>query len=94
LEQLKKFIKNKKLKHLELIPFFSMADRRKKMQRDIMETLVEKHNDILPTAIPNASDIERMGLERMPLGAYVHKGRSQQAYQSLWEDIIKRVKEV
>lgn len=94
LEQLKKFIKNKKLKYLELIPFFSMADRRKKMQRDIMETLVDKHNDILPTAIPNASDIERMGLERMPLGAYAQKGRSQQAYQSLWKDIIKRIEKV
>ncbi len=94
LEQLKKFIKNKKLKQLELIPFFSMADKRKKMQREIMETLVETHSDILPTAIPNASDIERMGVERMPLGAYAHKGRSQQAYQLLWEDIIKRVDEV
>ncbi len=88
LEQLKKHIKNNKLKHLQLIPFFSMADKRKKMHREIMDALVNKHPDILATAIPYASDIERMGLERMPLGAYVNKGRSQEAYQSLWRELL------
>ena len=88
LEQLKKYIKDNKLKHIQLIPFFSMADRRKKMHREIIETLVEKHPDILHTAIPYASDIERMGWERMPLGAYMTKGRSTQAYQELWQEIL------
>lgn len=89
LEQLKKYIKDNKLKHLQLIPFFSMADRRKKMHREIMQTLAEKYPDILQSIIPYASDIERMGWERMPLGAYVHKGRSVEAYQALWQEILK-----
>ena len=88
LEQLKKYIKDNKLKHLQLIPFFSMADRRKKMHREIMETLVKKHPGILQSIIPFASDIERMGLERMPLGGYVTKGRSLEAFQSLWQEIL------
>jgi cellulose biosynthesis protein BcsQ len=88
LEQLKKYIKNNKLKKLQLIPFFSMTDKRKKMHREIMDTLVSQYPDILSTDIPYASDIERMGLERMPLGAYVNKGRSALAYQSLWRDIL------
>jgi len=92
LEQLKKFIKENKLKNLKLIPFFSMADRRKKMHREIMETLSDKHPDILQTAIPYASDIERMGLERMPLGGYTHKSRSAEAYQSLWQEILNAIK--
>ena len=92
LEQLKKYIKDNKLKHIQLIPFFSMADRRKKMHREIIETLVEKHPDILHTAIPYASDIERMGWERMPLGAYMSKGRSTQAYQELWQEILTLIK--
>jgi cellulose biosynthesis protein BcsQ len=50
LEQLKKYIKNNKLHHIQMIPFFSMADRRKKMHREIMDTLIEKHPDILSTA--------------------------------------------
>ena len=89
LEQLKKYIKDNKLKHLRLIPFFSMADRRKKMHREIMATLTEKHPDILQSIIPYASDIERMGWERMPLGGYVNKGRSLEAYQALWQEILE-----
>jgi cellulose biosynthesis protein BcsQ len=88
LDQLKKYIKDNKLKNIQLIPFFSMADRRKKMHREIMETLVEKHPNILQSVIPYASDIERMGLERMPLGAYVHKSRSLEAYQGIWQEIL------
>ncbi len=88
LEQLKKYIKDNNLKHIKLLPFFSMADRRKKMHREIIESLVEKHPDILNTVIPYASDIERMGLERMPLGGYMKKSRSVDAYQSLWKEIL------
>lgn len=92
LEQLKKFIKESKLKDLQLIPFFSMADRRKNMHKEIMETLSEKHPDMLQTAIPYASDIERMGLERMPLGGYTNKSRSTEAYQALWQEILDIIK--
>jgi len=88
LEQLKKYLKDNKLKNLQLLPFFSMADRRKNMHRDIIETLAIQHPDILQAIIPYASDIERMGLERMPLGGYMKRSRSTEAYQSLWAEIL------
>jgi cellulose biosynthesis protein BcsQ len=87
LEQLKKFIKGNKLKKLQLIPFFSMADRRKKMHREIITNSLAEHPDILKTAIPYASDIERMGLERMPIGGFINKSRSTDAYRALWREI-------
>ena len=87
LEQLKKFIKDNKLKKLQLIPFFSMADRRKKMHREIITNSLAEHPDILNTAIPYASDIERMGLERMPIGGFINKSRSTDAYRALWREI-------
>ena len=90
LEQLKKFIEDNGLKNLALIPFFSMADRRKKMHRDIMENFIESHPEILNTAIPYASDIERMGLERMPLGGFIKKSHSTDAYNKLWQEILMR----
>ncbi|MFZ2312706.1 MAG: ParA family protein [Methylobacter sp.] len=90
LDQLKKFIEDNSLKNLVLIPFFSMVDRRKKMHREIMENLIETHPEILATAIPYASDIERMGLERMPLGGYINKSRSTKAYNELWQEILIR----
>jgi cellulose biosynthesis protein BcsQ len=91
LEQLKKFIEDSKLNKLILIPFFSMADRRKKMHREIMQSMIENNPDIVNTAIPYASDIERMGLERMPLGGYIKKSRSTEAYNELWQEILARI---
>ncbi len=90
LDQLKKFIEENGLKNLALIPFFSMADRRKKMHREIMDNLLESHPEILTAAIPYASDIERMGLERMPLGGYIKKSQSTKAYNELWQEILAR----
>ncbi|MFZ2404480.1 MAG: ParA family protein [Methylobacter sp.] len=91
LEQLEKFIEENGLNKLALIPFFSMADRRKKMHREIMDNLIQSHPEILTTAIPYASDIERMGLERMPLGGYIKKSQSTVAYDALWQEILVRV---
>ncbi|MCK9619550.1 MAG: ParA family protein [Methylobacter sp.] len=90
LEQLERFIEANGLNKLALIPFFSMVDRRKKMHRDIMETLSESHPEILATAIPYASDIERMGLKRMPLGGYIKNSPSTVAYDALWQEILNR----
>lgn len=90
LEQLKQFIANNGLEKV-LLPFFSMADRRKKMHREIMDTLMEKNPGFLNTVIPYASDIENMGLKRLPLGAYSNKSRSAIAYNDLWLEILARI---
>jgi cellulose biosynthesis protein BcsQ len=90
LEQLTDFIEDNQLHNLALIPFFSMADRRKKMHKDIMDSLVKRYPKILNTAVPYASDIERMGLERMPLGGFMNKSRSMDAYEELWNELVIR----
>jgi len=87
LGQLKTFIHGKKLKKLQLLAFFSMVDLRKKMHREIIATLPQTQPELLKTVIPYASDIERMGLERKPVGAF-SRGRSKKAYQDLWQEII------
>ena len=91
LDQLEKFIEENSLKNLELFPFFSMVDRRKKMHREIMDNLIETHPEILSTAIPYASDIERMGLERTPLGGFIKKSPSLNAYHQLWQEVLDRL---
>ena len=90
LEQLKEFIAENDLKNVALVPFFSMVDRRKNMHIEMMDSLAKTHPEILKTPIPYASDIERMGLERMPLGGFSTKSRSLQAYQTLWQEILGR----
>ena len=56
-----------------------------------MSSLFESHPEILTTAIPYASDIERMGLERMPLKGYIKKSPSTIAYDALWQEILSRI---
>ena len=91
LDQLKKFIQSNKSKNLRLTPFFSMVDRRKKLHLNIMKTLPEQYPELLTATIPYASDIERMGIERMPLGAFAKNGQSSLAYQVLWQEILERM---
>jgi chromosome partitioning protein len=88
LEQLKRFLNANDFNKLRLIPFFSMVDRRKKMHRDSMVDLLTAYPEMLKTTIPYASDIERMGLERLPLGAYTQKSPSLQAYAALWQEVL------
>lgn len=89
--QLQTFIAANELSHPALLPFFSMVDRRKKMHKDIMQTLATEYPDMLTAAIPYASDIERMGLERRPLGCFVKKSASVSAYRELWREIQGRL---
>jgi cellulose biosynthesis protein BcsQ len=92
LEQLMLFIEDNKLHNLKLIPFFSMADRRKKMHKDIMVDLIKIYPEILTVVIPYASDIERMGLERKPLGGFINKSSSMDAYNKLWVELMEQFK--
>jgi chromosome partitioning protein len=91
LAQLQSVIVDKKLNALTLMPFFSMVDKRKKMHRDIMAHLGEIYPNTLNTAIPYTSDIERMGLEQCPLGAYSHKKELINIYNELWQEILTRI---
>lgn len=88
LDQLQSVLIDKELNTLALIPFFSMVDKRKKMHRDIMAHLSETYPNTLSTAIPYASEIERMGIEQCPVGAYSHKSDLINAYNKLWQEVL------
>ena len=49
-----------------MLGFFSMADRRKRLHRELMDEPRGEH-DILETVIPTSADVERMGAR--PRGA-------------------------
>jgi chromosome partitioning protein len=91
LAQLKQFIEDHDLHDTELLPFFSMVDGRKKMHKDIMLEVTAGCPELLKSAIPFASDIEAMGLKRMPLAAYQGKSRSAKAYFELWREVLARI---
>jgi cellulose biosynthesis protein BcsQ len=72
---------------LRVMPFFSMVDRRKRLHLDLMEQLPERYPDMLATSIPYASDVERMGVNRMPLLAYAPSNPASRAYRALWDEV-------
>jgi cellulose biosynthesis protein BcsQ len=72
---------------LKLLPFFSMVDRERPLHAETMQRLAEKHPAMLTTPIPEAPEVERMGLHRMPLPAYAPAEPAAGAYRALWSEL-------
>lgn len=90
LHQLAEFLQRKKVRRPRVMPFFSLVDRRRKLHRDIMEQLPLKVGGMLRTPIPNASEVERMGIHRAPLGSFGNRWPAL-AYEMLWSEIKGRL---
>lgn len=91
-EQLDRFRAEEELSDLQLLPFFSMADRRRKMHRDILEAAANgAAGPFLSVVVPYASEVERMGLERAPLPVFAPRGRAATAFRRLWAEVDTRV---
>jgi chromosome partitioning protein len=74
----------------KVLGFFSMADRRKKLHRDLMDSLAAEY-DVLDSVIPNSADVERMGSKRAALVDFAPNSRAARAYADLWEEVRARV---
>jgi len=86
--QLVGFFRDKGLPTEILRPFFSMVQRQNRMHREIMEELPVEHVGFLKTAIPFSVDVEKMGVQRMPLLAYSHACAAALAYRTLCDEIL------
>lgn len=93
LEQLLTFREDNDLGQVAVLPFFSMVDRRKKLHCQLVATLPAKYPELLAATIPYASDVERMGLQQEPLGAYAPRSPAARAYAALWAEIVSQVGE-
>ena len=71
--------------------FFSMVDGRKRLHREVMESLSAEFDEVLATAVPAASDVERMGSERTVVEHFAPRGRAALAYRDLWREIRERL---
>ncbi len=74
-----------------LLTFASMADRRRSLHRAVIAELADGVPGFLPTIVPNASVIERMGVERAPVRAFAPRSAAATAYRELWADVAQRV---
>jgi cellulose biosynthesis protein BcsQ len=74
-----------------LLPFASMLDRRKRLQRDLVAHLTQDVPGFLQTPIPNASVIERMGVERAAVAVFAPTSAAATAFRDLWSEIAARI---
>jgi chromosome partitioning protein len=76
----------------QLIGFFSMVDRRKRLHRSVMDELRESRPEmVLDTVIPASASIERMGERRDALVAFAPRGSAAAAYEALWTEVRRRL---
>ncbi|RED45798.1 ParA family protein [Aestuariispira insulae] len=91
LDQIRLFLKEEKIKGLKLRTFFSMVDRRKKMHKDIIEEFAAKGKGHIEANIPYASAVEKMGIERAPVGDFAPRTAPALSYRELWREINKEL---
>jgi chromosome partitioning protein len=92
-EQTHEFFKENKLKPKRLHAFFTMVDRRRSLHRVMIEHPPSSLKHRLPTTIPYAAVVERMGDFRAPLPAFDSSSPVSLAYKQLWSDIKKTLSE-
>lgn len=90
-EQLLKFLARKQISGAPVMPFFSLVDWRKTMHRDLTLRMRAEPTGMLQTTIPNATEVERMGVYRAPVCAYAARSPASQAYMELWREISDRL---
>jgi len=91
LQQVVEFCRDGGYDHLEVIPFFSMVDRRKALHREIVDNRSGILLNAPRTYIPYASEVEQMGLRRAPLDTYAHASWAARAYRDMWEELQSRL---
>jgi cellulose biosynthesis protein BcsQ len=72
----------------EVLGFFSMVDRRKRLHRDVVEQLPLRHKNIATTAIPAQSLIEQMAARRAPVPYYAPRSVATRCYEQLFDEAI------
>jgi chromosome partitioning protein len=91
LYQLLHFCQDRNYKDLNIMPFFSMVDRRKVLHRDMVEDPPRMSCTLLNHSIPYASEVEQMGVRRAALESYAHSSRAAEAYRALWDELKERL---
>ncbi|MEM1125545.1 MAG: AAA family ATPase [Bacteroidota bacterium] len=89
--QMKHYLKEHARTRTQVLPFLTMIDRRKRIHREVVDTYAGGQEGFLTTTIPYASTIERMGVERAPLGTYDRRSRAATAYRALWQEVAARL---
>jgi chromosome partitioning protein len=87
LDQLADFVAGMPGHRPQVMAFLSMVDRRKKAHRELSTTLATERDWVVAESIPNLAVIERMAVERAPVGVYAPTSAATAAYLALWRRV-------
>jgi len=91
LDQLVEFVSKRGWGDIELLPFFSMVDRRRSLHEELIREARDRFPSLLSTEVPYWSEIERMAVRRAPIVAFAPRSPAAQVYEELWSEIEERL---
>lgn len=91
-EMVKEYFESNGVELEKLACFFTMADLRKNMHKEVMEQLY-KDKRFFEHYIPNLSLVERMGVELSPLAVFAPSSYANVCYTALWNEIKEGILE-
>ena len=74
-----------------IMPFFSMADRRRRLHRDLMIEFADRSPECSRIFIPYATEVEQMGHRRLPLATFAPSSAPARAFEQLWDHVARRL---
>jgi chromosome partitioning protein len=86
LDQLTDFVAGFNGHKPEVLAFFSMIDRRKRLHTQIAADLPAERADFADAVIPAASVIEQMSVRRAPVTAFAARSQAAAQYRELWRE--------
>jgi chromosome partitioning protein len=86
-DQLTRFVAQSEGHHPEVVAFFSMADRRKKLHREVIDAIPRDRGRVAETVIPALSIVEQMAERRAPVAEFAPSSRAAQSYEALWAEV-------
>ncbi len=86
-DQLTRFVADSEGRRPEVMAFFSMADRRKKLHREVIDGIPRDRARVAETVVPSLSLIEQMPERRAPVTAFAPSSRAAQCYRDLWREV-------
>jgi cellulose biosynthesis protein BcsQ len=86
-DQLTRFVADAEGHRPEVVAFFSMADRRKRLHRDVIDAIPRDGARVAATVVPALSVIEQMAERRAPVPDFAPTSRAAQVYEQLWAEV-------
>jgi cellulose biosynthesis protein BcsQ len=86
-DQLTSFVAGLDGRRPEVLAFFSMVDRRKRLHRDISERLPAERPGVATAIIPAMTVVEQMAARRAPVPAFAPRSVAARHYRELWAEL-------